>query len=102
LKRGLTGGPHLSAGGREGEGRWAGGCLRGPKEESEPREKGKKGKNEVGRGPDREGVWGLVWDFWVFFFFFFSNPFRQLLKTFLNQTLLHLFHNFFINYFKDF
>jgi hypothetical protein len=27
LKRGLAGGPHLSAGGREGEGRWASGIV---------------------------------------------------------------------------
>jgi hypothetical protein len=26
LKEGLTGGPHVSASGIEGEGRWAGGC----------------------------------------------------------------------------
>jgi hypothetical protein len=59
LKRGLTGGPHLSAGEREGEERWAGRCLRGPKEESGPRvakkaeEKKRKKRRERREGGSR-------------------------------------------------
>jgi hypothetical protein len=44
-----------------------------------------------------------VWDFGISVFSsFFQILFKQLLKTFFNQTLLHLFHVFFINYSKDF
>jgi hypothetical protein len=38
LKRGLTGGPHLSAGGREREVRWAGGVFVGRKKSGRERE----------------------------------------------------------------
>jgi hypothetical protein len=61
LKRGPTGAPYLSASGGEGEERWAGGRLRGPKEESGPREKGKEGEEGgVGRGPKKGGREGLI------------------------------------------
>jgi hypothetical protein len=66
---------------REGEGRWAGRCGWAGKVGWAA------GRRKKGSGPDGEGVW--------FCFLFFSNPFIQLFKTFLNQTLLHLFHNFF-------
>jgi hypothetical protein len=55
LKRGLTGGSHLLAGGREGEGRWAGGCLLGRKEGG-PREGERRGGSWNGWMTPSEGI----------------------------------------------
>jgi hypothetical protein len=72
---------------REGERRqdWAAWAERegGPHGEKKERGGEKRGVLWAERGKERG--FGL----------FFSNPFKQLFKTFLNQTLLHLFHNFF-------
>jgi hypothetical protein len=80
LKEGLTGGPHLSAGGREEEGRWAGGCGWAGKVGWAARKKKKREWAGWGRGL------GFV------FFQILLNNFSNL---FLNQTLLHLFTFFY-------
>jgi hypothetical protein len=107
LKRGLIGGPHLSAGGREEERRWAGRCLLGrfkscgPLREKEKGEKerrwaaGKLGQAERGRERGREGLgFGI--------FLFFQILFKQLFKPLSKSNLLHFFTTLFTNYFKDF
>jgi hypothetical protein len=79
--------------GRErGEGRWAGGCGWAGKVGWAA------GRRKKGSGPDGEGVWG----FWVCFFSFFKSLLNNFSKPFLNQTLLHLFHNLFHNFLKTF
>jgi hypothetical protein len=72
---GLTGGPHLSAGGRERRrGRWWSG-PRGLEAGVGRGWKTKGGGGEVDRG----------------FSFSFSNPFLNQFQTFLNSNLLHVF-----------
>jgi hypothetical protein len=66
---------------------------------AEKKKKKKEGEGEeVGRG----GRWAKRGREGLGFVFSFSNPFQTNFQTFLNQTLLHLFTIFFINYFKDF
>jgi hypothetical protein len=98
LKRGLIGGPHLSAGGREEERRWAGRCLLGrfkscgPLREKEKGEKerrwaaGKLGQAERGRERGREGLgFGI--------FLFFSNPFQTTFQTTFKIKPFTFFYN---------
>jgi hypothetical protein len=69
----------------------------GRKGKQAAREKERKGRREVGRWWKKKKEEGGELAVWAgkgregFAFVFFSNPFQ----TFLNQTLLHLFHNFF-------
>jgi hypothetical protein len=83
LKEGLTGGPHLSAGGREEEGRWAGGCGWAGKVGWAARKKRK------GSGQDGEGVWGL------FFFQILLNNFSNLFFKSNPFTPFHIFYKLF-------
>jgi hypothetical protein len=75
LKRGLIGGPHLSAGGREGEGRWDWAAW-AEREGGPCGEKEKRGKEKRGRPKgERKGVQFGFFSFFQILLNNFSKPF---------------------------